>query len=244
MKKQLAAFGLLVLITAIGAVVASADGMICDLTVSTVKATSAEIVWNCTYKEDQTYILSYRIEGLERAAEQRTSQTYYRLSYLCPGTTYVLTVSTNNGGSSTVTFTTPYAVDYARYNYQLLDAGVYRSTAGRKDYAELASLSGKTLPGEVYDYDFSLMFQSSLTASEEDKSMHCTLELRLPNGDIYSTDELVWYTLKSATTEQYIPFTELLQDVLNDYGAFPAGTYTLTAYLNGSFAAETAIALE
>ena len=87
----------------------------------------------------------------------------------------------------------------------------------------LTSLSGKTLPGEIYDYDFSFMFQSSMTASDEDKSMHCTLALRLPNGDLYSTDELIWYTLKSATTAQYVPFTDILQDILTDYGTFPAG---------------------
>jgi hypothetical protein len=244
MKKSLAFSLLLILLTAsIG--VSGAEGLICDLSNGVIKSISAETSWNCTYKEEQVYTLDYHVAGIERNEQRQTTDLYYRLNYLSPGTDYVLTVSTYTGGQASIAFTTPEAADYARYHFALLGTGLYKSRTGKKDYEEVtAALSGKTLPGEIYDYDYSFMFQFTLTASDEDKSMHCTLVLHLPNGDAYSTDELVWYTHKSATLSQYVPFSELLQDILGDYGEIPAGGYTLNAYFDGENVAETTFTVE
>ena len=197
------------------------------------------------FPQDETrkLYLNYHIDGLERNETRYTTDTYYRLNYLNPGTDYVLTVSTYGGGQASIAFATPGAAAYTDYHYQLLDTGLYRSKSGKKDYTEISALSQSTLPGEIYGYDFSMMFQFKLTASESDKSMHCTLALRLPNGDVYTKDDLVWYTHKSATSTQYVPFSDLLEDVLKDYGEIPAGDYTATAYFGGETAAEIQFAV-
>ena len=244
MKKQYAAFGLAVLLLAASLAPAGADGYIRDLSAANIQTTSAEAAWNCTYKEDQMYTLSYRPAGLERYTTRGTYSTYYRLNYLNPGTTYELAVSTPEGNAETIVFSTPEATGYTKYGYELLDAGLYKTPDGERSYTELTSLSGKTLPGEVYDYDFCFMFQFKLTASEASKALDCLLVLRLPNGDVYSVNQMYWYTLKSATHTQYYPFTDLLIEILHDYGGFPIGEYALSAYFNGGLAAATAFTVE
>ena len=243
-KKSLAFSLLLVLLTAsLG--VSGADGLIADLTNGVIKSISAEASWNCTVKEEQVYYLDYHIAGIERNERRQTTDLYYRLNYLSPGTDYVLTVSTYGGGQASIAFATPEAAPYARFHFELLDKGLYKSRAGKKDYeAVTAALNGKTLPGEIYDYDYSFLFQFKLTASKAGKSMHCTLVLHLPNGDAYSRDELVFYTHKSATLSQYVPFSDLLQNVLKDYGEIPAGEYTLDAYFDGETVAGMAFTVE
>ncbi len=244
MKKQYAAFGLVLLLLVMSLGSAGADGTIRDLSAANIQTTSAEIAWNCTYKEDQMYTLAYRPTGLERYTTRGTHSLYYHVNYLNPGTTYELVVSTPQGSSASITFQTPEAEPYVKYGYQLLDAGLYKSPAGERNYAAVSSLNSKTLPGEVYDYTFSFMFQFSLTASKADKALDCLLVLRLPNGDVYSVNQMFWYTLKSATSTQYYPFTDLLKDVLHDYGEFPVGEYTLSTYFNGGFAASATITVE
>ena len=244
MKKQYAAFGLAMLLLAASLMPAGADGYIRDLSAANIQTTSAEVAWNCTYKEDQMYTLSYRPVGLERYTTRGTYSTYYRLNYLNPGTTYELVVSTPQGNAETIVFSTPEAADYSEYNYQLLDTGLYKTPDGERNYAEVSSFNSKTLPGEVYDYDFYFMFQFKLTASEADKSLDCLLVLRLPNGDVYSTNQMYWYTLKSATHTQYYPFTDLLIEILDDYGEFPVGEYALSTYFSGGFAAATTFTVE
>lgn len=244
MKKQFAAFGLALLLLAMSLGSAGADGTIRDLSAANIQTTSAEVAWNCTYKEDQMYTLSYRPVGLERYTTRGTSSLYYHVNYLNPGTTYELVVSTPQGSSASITFLTPEAEPFARYGYQLLDAGLYKSPAGQRNYTALTSLNSKTLPGEIYDYTFSFMFQFSLTASKADKALDCLLVLTLPNGDVYSANQMFWYTLKSATLTQYFPFTDLLTDVLGDYGEFPTGEYTMSTYFDGGFAASVAFMVE
>jgi len=245
MKKKCVAFGLLLVFLVTGIGVSGAEGLICDLSNGIIKSISAEASWNCTYKEEQVYYLDYHVAGIERSEQRQTTDLYYRLNYLSPGTDYVLTVSTYNGGQSSIAFTTYEAADYSRYHFNLLGTGLYKSRTGKKDYEEVTTaLNSKTLPGEIYDYDYNFMFQFKLTASDDDKSMHCTLVLHLPNGDVYSSDELVWYTHKSATLSQYSPFSDLLQDILSDYGAIPTGDYTVTAYFDGETVAEMTFTVE
>jgi hypothetical protein len=244
MNKRDAAVGLMVLILAIGVRMASAGGVIRDLSADAVNSTSIEAVWNCTDKDDPMYILTYRVAGQERAVRLNTHDEYYRFGGLCPGTTYEITVSTESGGTQSATVTTDTSPDHVGYNYQLLKAGVYQSSSGGEDYTAVTSVSSAALAGELGDTDFSLLFTFKITASETDRSMDFVLALRLPNGDIYTASDTYWYTQRSQTATQPYVLNDLLEEAASDYGAFPAGTYTLTAYLNGSFAAETAVTVE
>lgn len=243
-KKQGAAFWLLLILLASCLACAGAQEVVRDLSVSEIRTTSAVTRWNCTYKDDQQYTLTYHIDGVARETTRVTSELMYRIKDLTPATPYVLTVSAENGGTATVTFTTPYAIDYTKYGYQLLDTGLYKSTAGKKDYGELASLSSQTLPGEVYDYDFHFMLQFQLDETDGNKGMDFLLVLRLPNGDNYPISDEFWYREDGATVTEYVCLTDTLKDIMADYGGFPAGEYVLTAYFKGEFAAELAVAME
>lgn len=243
-KRGLFFLGLLLALLVFFAVSASADGLISGLNVYEIRAASAVAAWNCTVKDEQEYTIAYHVEGIDRDTVRVTTNTDYRLKYLCPATTYVLTVSTVNGGSSTITFTTPYAVEYSRYGFLPLKTGLCRTTAGKKDYAGISSLSSGTLPGEVYDYDFYFMFQFTLAKSDGDKQLPCVLLLTLPNGDIYAMDAEYWYGEDSATITEYLCMTDTLKTVMADYDGFPTGDYTLTLYIKGEYAAEMTVAMK
>jgi hypothetical protein len=244
MNKRTAAIGLTVLILAIGVTTASAGGVIRDLSADAVNSTSIEAVWNCTDKDDPLFILTYRVVGQERAVRLNTHGEYYLFSSLCPDTAYEITVSTESGGTQTAIVTTDASPDHVGYNYQLLETGVYQSASGEEDYTAVTSLGGAALAGELDTTDYSLRFTFKITAAETDRTLDFVLALRLPNGDIYTASDTFWYTQRSQTVTQPYVFNDLLEEIADDYGAFPAGTYTLTAYLNGSFAAETAFAIE
>ncbi len=244
MKKLCAAFFLLLALLMVSLSSAGAEGVIRDLAATEVRATSAMISWNCTYKEEQQYTLTYRVDGTDRDEVRPITDTVYRLRYLSPATTYVLTVSTNMTNVRTITFTTPYAVDYTGYGYQLLDAGLYKTHTGKKDYAALTALSSKTLPGEVYDYDFHFLLQFQLQETDDLKHLNYIIVLRLPNGDVYSLHDAVWYTEDAQTVTLYWPLTDTLSDIMRDYAGFPTGEYTLSAYLEGEKAAELAFVME
>ncbi len=244
MKKRGAAFLLLLILLASGLACAGAQEVVRDLSVSEIRTTSAMARWNCTYKDDQQYTLAYHIDGVARQTTRVTSGLMYRIKYLSPATPYVLTVSAQNGGTATTAFTTPYAIDYTQYGYQLLGTGLYKSAAGKKDYAELASLSSQTLPGEVYDYDFHFMLQFQLDETDGNKVMDLLLVLGLPNGDKYPISDEFWYRENAATVTEYVSLTDTLKNIMADYSGFPTGEYTLTAYFKGEFAAELTVAME
>lgn len=244
MKKLSTALFLLVILLSVSLSPAFAEGVIRDLAATEIRATSARISWNCTYKEEQQYTLTYRVDGTDRDVVRPITDTVYRLKYLSPATTYVLTVSTNTTNAKTITFTTPYAVDYAGNGYQLLDTGLYKTRAGKKDYAAVSALSSKTLPGEVYDYDFHFLFQFQLAETDDLKHLNYVILLHLPNGDVYSLHDAEWYTEDSQTVTKYWPLTETLTDIMHEYGGFPAGEYTIAAYLEGEFAAELQFTME
>ena len=244
MKKLSTAFFLLLILLAFSLSPAYADGVIRDLAATEIRATSAMISWNCSVKDEQQYTLVFRVDGVDREEVRPITDTVYRLRYISPATTYVVTVSTNIKNARTITFTTPYAVDYTGYGYQPLELGLYKTRAGKKDYAALSSLNSKTLPGEVYDYDFHLKFQFQLAETDDLKHLNYVFLLRLPNGDVYSLHDAEWYTEDSVTVTEYWPLTETLMNIMRDYGGFPAGEYTLSAYLEGENAAQTMFMME
>lgn len=243
MIRRTAAAFLTALLLATGAA-ASAGGMIRDLSADAVGPTAVEAAWNCTDKDDPQYTITYRVAGQAREVRLNTREDYFRLGGLCPGTAYEITVSTESGGAQSVSVTTDASPNHVGYNYQLLEAGVVRSAAGKEDYAALTSLHGAALAGELGETDFSLRFTFTITAAETDRAIDFVLALRLPSGDIYTASDTFWYTQKSQTVTQVYVFNDLLEQIAADTGAVPAGTYTLSAYLNGSFAAETAFAIE
>jgi hypothetical protein len=100
------------------------------------------------------------------------------------------------------------------------------------------------LPVEVYDYDFHFLFQFQLAETDDLKHLNYVILLRLPNGDVYSLHDAEWYTEDSQTVAKYWPLTETLTEIMHDYGGFPAGEYTLSAYLEGEFAAELQFTME
>jgi hypothetical protein len=244
MKKQITAFFLLLILLTISLSSAYAEGDIRDLAATEIRATSAMISWNCTYKDEQQYDLVYHVDGVDRDEVRPITDTIYRLRYLSPATTYVLTVSTNMTNARTITFTTPYAIDYVGYGYQLLETGLYKTHAGRKDYTALTGLSSKTLPGEVLDYDFHFLFSFQLAETDDLKHLNYIILLHLPNGDFYSIHDADWYTEDSVTVSEYWNLTETLTEIMRDYGGFPAGEYSLTAYLEGEKAAELTFTME
>lgn len=244
MKKRALAFCLLLTILTLSLGLASAGGMVVYLEAEIVSATSFSITWLCTDKDDPPFTIGIQQEGVDRVTTMNTYDTYFLVNHVSPDTTYTITVSSEGGQADTTTITTPGASDYSEYNYSLKDTGLFRSTAGEEDYAEITALNSKTLPGEIYDYDFSLMFQFRLTASKVDKSLGFELMLHMPNGDFYTLSDILWYTVKSQTVTQYYTFNELLEDVLADYGEFPAGEYTLSAYFESNLAAETTFTIE
>ena len=244
MKKLSSAFFLILILLTASLSPAFAAGTIRDLAATEVRATSVMISWNCTYKDEQQYNVVFRVDGTDRDQARPITDTIYRLKYLSPATTYVLSVSTHLSNEKTITFTTPYAVDYSGYGYALLGTGLYKTHAGKKDYTELMGLSGKTLPGEILDYDFHFLFEFQLAETDDLKHLNYIILLHLPNGDFYSLHDAVWYTEDAQTVSDYWDLTDTLKEILKDYGEFPAGEYTLSAYLEGEFAADLTFTME
>ena len=243
MKKLLAAFGLLVIMAVMAIGPAYAGGLIRDLAVTALDATSVEAVWNCTDKADQLFTLTLQVQGVDRIATHGTHDTYYRFSSLCPDTTYIVTVSAEGGSTASAIVTTPETQNYERFNYTLLDAGVYTSETASADTA-VTTVTAASLPDALDDIDYNLVFSFKLTAAEETRAIAFMLALRLPNGDLYSSSDIFWYGPKSQTVSQDYCFNALLETVMSDYGTLPSGDYALTAYFENYTAAEATFTVE
>ncbi len=244
MKKYTAALCLLLLLLSAALRAAAGEQLVVYLSGEALDATSIGINWLCTDKEDPAFTIDMQVQGVDRSVRMKTYDTYFSINHLYPGTPYVITVSSETGGSQTITVTTPAAEPFTDYSYALKATGLYKSYAGSREYTELSSLNSQTLPGEIYDYDFHFMFRFLMMASRAQKSETFELMLRLPNGDAYALSDILWYGKRTQTHTQYYAFTELLKEVLADYGAFPTGEYTLTACFVGKLAAQMTFMME
>ena len=244
MKKICTAICAAVLLTAIGVTMASAATPIHNLNVAVYNSTSVGVVWSPLDTGEPLYTVTCQAEGTDRATERRTYRTYCTINYLSPNTTYVVTVSTGSRTSS-FTFTTPSPGSFTDYNYQLLDTGMYQSTRNETDYTPISALSAATLTDELGSYDINFHIRFRISATSKYKTLDFDLTLHLPNGDVYTIPEFVpSYGNSLTTVTEYYPINSALRRIHNDYGAFPTGEYTLTAYIDGGIAAETTFTVQ
>lgn len=244
MRKICAVICVIVLLIAAGVTMAGAATPIRNLFITDYDSTSVGVAWSPVGTGEPLYTVTCQIEGTDRSTERRTYRTYCTINYLSPGTTYVVTVSTGSGHTATTTFTMPSPGSFFGYNYQLLDTGVYQSTRYGTDYAAISTLNGATLMDQLGKYDFSFMFRFKMAATSKYKNLDFELTLRMPNGDVYTIPDVLEYPFSQTAVSEYYAFNSALKRIYNDYGAFPAGVYTLTAYIDNGVAAETTFTME
>jgi hypothetical protein len=243
MKKICAFICCAVLLTA-GVTMASAATPIRNLFITDYDATSVGVAWSPVGTNEPLYTVTCKAAGTDRVTERRTYRTYCTINYLSPGTTYEVTVSTGSGHTASTTFTMPSPGSFFGYNYQLLGTGVYQSSRYGTDYTAISALNGATLNGLLGDTDFSFMFRFKMSATSKYKNLDFQLTLRMPNGDVYTIPDVLEYPYSQTTVSEYYAFNSALKRIYNDYGEFPAGVYTLTAYIDNGVAAETTFTME
>lgn len=245
MKKVSAFICCVVLLTAAGLTLASAATPIRNLTITDFNATDVGVGWSPLGTSEPLYTVTCQVEGTDRiVSEQRTYRTYCKIHYLSPGTTYVVTVSTGSGHMATATFTMPSPGSFYGYNYQLLDTGMYQSNRNETNYTEITSFNAAAMKDQLNDTDYSFLFRFKISATSKYKSLDFQLTLRMPNGDVYTIPSVLEYSYYQTNVMQYFPINSALKRIVTDYGAIPAGEYTITAYIDNGVAAETAFTVE
>ena len=245
MMKKVTAIGLIIALLVIGAPLAgAATNTVHNLLATVIDSTSVGVSWSTTETHGPLFTITCQAEGTDRITVRRTYHTYCSIHYLSPETTYIITVSTKLGGSAATTVTIPAPSSYADFNYQMLDTGVYKSTRYETDYAAVTTLQSTTLESELSDYDYSFLFRFKLAATRQNKYLDFELVLRMPNGDVYTIPDVLWYAATRTTVTEYYAFNSALKRIYRDYGSFPVGEYTLTAYIDNGIAAETTFTVE
>jgi len=242
--KKLTATGLILALLLLCAPMAGAVNTVHNLMATVIHSTSVGVSWSTSETSDPLFTVTCQAEGTDRMTERRTYRTYCEIHYLSPETTYIITVTTKSGGSATTSITIPAPSSYADFNYQLLDTGVYQSTAYEADYTAVTTLNGATLQSKLNDSDFSFRFRFRLAATWQNKYLDFELVLRLPNGDVYTIPDVLWYAANRTTVTEYYRFNSELKRIYRDYGEFPVGEYTLTAYIDNGIAAQTTFTME
>lgn len=244
MLKKITAIVLTVGLLLASLTVASASGAIRNLEVASYDATSVGISWDSTDPDGPLFTVTCQAEGTDRSTERRTYHTYCVINYLSPDTTYTVTISTKAGAEASITFTMPTPSAYTSYNYQLLDTGVFESEADDTYYTEVTTLDAAALYSQLSDTDFSFLLHYKMSATSEYKTLDFELVLSMPNNDVYTIADVFVYGNDRTTVTEYYPFNTALKRIYNDYGTFPAGEYTLTAYIDDGIAAETTFTVE
>ncbi len=243
MRKKTGFLLLFLLLTALLAQ-AGADGTIQNLTAEPSGTTSLYVSWDAAGTGEPLYTVTCRAEATDRTTERRTYLTEAGIHYLSPGEPYVITVSTADGRTATLTVTMPSPPLFTEFGYQLLGTGVYRSAANETNYSEALSTTAAALEGGLADQDTSFLLRFMLNATRDQKYLDFQLVLRLPNGDVYTLPDVLVYDGGQTTIAEYYVFDSALKKVLRDYGALPAGEYRLSAYLNDAFAGDAVFTVE
>lgn len=241
MKKISAIFLTLVLLLA--GITAASAAPIPNLEAAALDATSIGVSWGVV-AGDPLYTVTCQTQGSDYATERRTYHLYATINNLSPGTTYVITVSTKSGHTGTATVTMPLPQDYMGFGYQLLDTGLYQSTKYETDYSAFTALTGAGLHETLTDKEYHFMFRFQLKPTRDQKYLDYELVLTLPSGDAYTVSDVLVYPGNDTTITEYLPFNAALRKLFNNYGAYPAGVYTLTLYISNDFAAETTFTME
>jgi len=244
MYKKLTAVILALTLLITGLAAASAIGEIADLTATAIDSTSVGVSWTAAGSDEPLYTVVCQTQGTDRSTQRRTYHPYCTINYLSPGTSYLITVSTKDGSVASTTITMPTPASYTDFNYQLLEVGVYESTQYEDDYYAITAINGATLADALDVDDFSFLFRFKLSATSQNKYLDFELTLTIPNGDVYTISDVLWYAMSRTTVTEYYAFDSALKRIYSDYGAFPAGEYTLTAYIDNGFAAETTFTME
>jgi len=225
-------------------VTAGASGAIRDLTATALDATSIGLTWTTADPDGPLFTITCRAQGAQRITERRTYHTDCTINYLSPNTTYEITVTTKAGASASVAVTMPSPTPYTDFNYQLLDTGVYKSIAYDDFHTAAPTLDGAALYASLSGYDYSFLMHFRLSATRQNKYLDFELVLRLPNDDVYTLSDVLWYAADRTAVTEYYVINPALKRIYKDYGAFPAGVYTLTAYIDNAVAAETTFSVE
>jgi len=242
MKKMSAVLLALILLLS-GMTVALAAPPIPNLQATPYDTTSIGVSWGAI-AGDPLYTVTCKTEGSDYSTERRTYHLYCTINNLSPGTTYVITVSTKSGYTSSATVIMPVPQDYTGFGYQLLDTGLYKSTKYETDYSAFTALTGAGLKETLTDTEYHFMFRFKLNSTRVQKYLDFELVLTLPNGDAYTVSNVLEYAGSRTTITEYVPFNSALRKLYNDYGEYPAGVYKLTAYIGNDYAAETTFTME
>ncbi len=242
--KKAAALGLVLVLLVASVSLASAAGDVKDLSATVMNMFSVGVYWNTTNENGPLFTVTCQEEGTDRVSERRTYHNYCAIKYLNPETTYIITVTTKSGGSASTVITIPSPSSYADFNYQLLDTGVFKSTAYANDNTAVSVLDGATLKGELSSYDYNFLLRFKVASTRQNKYLDFELLLRTPNGDVYTISDVLWYSGSRTTVTEYYTFDSLLKRIYNDYGAYPAGEYSLTAFIDNGIAAEAAFTVQ
>jgi hypothetical protein len=243
MKKRSVAIFLILALLLSGITAASAAPPIPNLQATPFDTTSVGVSWGAV-AGDPLYTVTCQTEGSDYSTERRTYQLYCTINNLSPGTTYVITVSTRRGYTSSTTVMMPLPQDYIGFGYQLLGVGLYKSTKYETDYSAFTALTGTGLYDTLAETEYHFMFNFRMSATNTQKYLDFELVLTMPNGDAYTVSNVLEYTGSDTTITEYVPFNSALRKLYNDYGTYPAGVYKLTAYIGNDFAAETTFTME
>jgi hypothetical protein len=244
LKRFFIAAALILALLLTSAVTASAGGVIHDVMATVIGSGSLGVSWSAIDSDEPLYTVTCQVQDSDRSTERRTYHTYCKIHNLSPETTYVITVTTKDGSTGSVTITIPKPGYFMGFGYQLLETGVYQSTAYEDDYTAVTTLNGAELATQLTSYDFSFLLKFNVTSSRNTKYLDFELSLRMPNGDVYNLSPVLEFAYYRTTITEYIPFNRLLKKIVSDYGSIPAGDYQLTAYINSGIAGEATFTVE
>ena len=212
------------------------------------------------YWEDEAqagpYALAYQLadrtlDPQSEFIEEEIEGTAFTLRYLMPGGSYRLTVSDSLGHTAETRIDLPAPQPFAdgrltaeRITMTALPCS--RPAAARSGDAvrDNVRLNADDMAARMEDTRYGLRLSLRFPELAKDREYETMFVLRAPGGYtcVYSMDAVVYERHKTTYLSVYWPFVgeEFFLNLFEALGTFSPGRYTVTCYLDGMPAAETA----